>query len=113
MARSEQMKVSPDFQPLLISSATRVCAVSLVPGNKWKVTGMTYFPSSWPPHAPAKIAGMVSWRSFRASLLNINAEKLKINNVKGEFYLFLKYQYADRYKFSSQGARKKQVAIHF
>lgn len=64
MARSEQMKLSPDSYSL-ISSGTRVCAVSLVPGNKWKVTCMTYFPSSWPPHAPAKIAAMVLLEVFQ------------------------------------------------
>lgn len=96
MARSEQRKVSPDSHSLLLCLGTCVCAVSLVPENKWKITRMTHFPSSWPPHAPAKSQEWCSWRSFRASLLNINAGKLKINSGKGEFYWFLKYQCTKR-----------------
>lgn len=92
MAGSEQQKVSPDFHSLLICFDTCVCAVSLVPEYKRRVTRMNHFPSSWPPHAPAKLQERCSWRSFRASLLNINAGKLKINSDEGEFCWFLKYQ---------------------
>lgn len=59
MAGCEHLEVSPGSCSHFASFFTCACAVARGPGNKQRMTSMTYFPSLWPPHAPAKIVRML------------------------------------------------------
>lgn len=92
--------MSPDSRSFLMSFGASVCAVSLIPGNKWRVTHRLIFLPRGLFMLQQELQEWFSWKPVRTSLLNINAEVLKINSDKGDFYCFLKCQYTKSIKLA-------------